>query len=121
MTDRNADLEAQSAMDFMRHKAALSVEVRFLRRMSLALTGSVYDRNGRYTDYPIAGNSQVKALRDFEPYMLLDGRLSWEKGICRLYVDAANLTDTRYCDMGGIPLPGTWITGGMTLTIGGQR
>ncbi len=121
MTDRNADLEAQSAMDFMRHKAALSVEVRFLRRMSLALTGSVYDRNGRYTDYPIAGNSQVKALRDFEPYMLLDGRLSWEKGICRLYVDAANLTDTRYCDMGGIPLPGTWITGGMTLIIGGQR
>lgn len=120
-TDRNTDVEAQSAMDFMRHKAALSVEVRFLRRISFALTGSVYDRNGSYTDYPIAGNSQVKTLRDFKPYFLLDGRLSWAKGICRLYVDATNLTDTRYCDMGGIPLPGTWITGGMTLTIGMRR
>ncbi len=120
-TDRNTDVEAKSAMDFMRHKAVLSVEVRFLRRISLALTGSVYDRNGSYTDYPIAGDSQVKALRDFKPYFLLDGRLSWGKGICRLYVDATNLTDTRYCDMGGIPLPGTWITGGMTLTIGRHR
>lgn len=117
-TDRNSDIEARSAMDFMRHKAALSVELRFLRRVSFALTGSVYDRNGSYTDYPVAGDSQTSVVRDFKPYFLLDGRLSWEKGICRLYVDATNMTDTRYCDMGGIPLPGTWITGGMTLTIG---
>lgn len=117
-TDRNRDIEAQSAMDFMRHKAALSVEVHFLRRMHFVLTGSVYDRNGSYTEYPVAGDSQTRRLRDFEPYFLLDGRLSWEKGICRLYVDATNLTDTRYCDLGGIPLPGIWVTGGMTLTIG---
>lgn len=117
-TDRNSDIEARSAMDFMRHKAALSVELRFLRRVSLVLTGSVYDRNGSYTDYPVAGDSQTSVVRDFKPYFLLDGRLSWEKGICRLYVDATNMTDTRYCDMGGIPLPGAWITGGMTLTIG---
>lgn len=120
-TDRNTDVEAQSAMDFMRHKAVLSVEMHLLRRLSLVLTGSFYDRNGSYTDYPVVGNSQIKELRDFKPYFLLDGRLSWEKGICRLYVDATNLTDTRYCDMGGIPLPGTWITGGMTLTIGKSR
>ncbi len=54
-TDRNADVIAKSAMDFMRHKAALAVEVHFLRRMSLALTASVYDRNGSYTHYPVAG------------------------------------------------------------------
>ena len=29
-----------------------------------------------------------------------------------------NVTDTRYCDMGGIPLPGAWVTGGVVLTIG---
>ena len=117
-TDRNKDIEAQSAIDFMRHKASLAVEVHFLRRMTLALTGSYYHRNGSYTAYPIPGDSQTTEQRDFDPYFLLDGRLSWEKGICRLYVDAANLTDTRYCDMGGIPLPGIWLTGGMTLTIG---
>ena len=31
-TDRNTEVVARSAMDFMKHKAALAVEVRFLRR-----------------------------------------------------------------------------------------
>ena len=95
-TDRNADVIAKSAMDFMRHKAALAVEVRFLRRMSLALTGSVYDRNGSYTHYPEPGNASLTEERGYKPYFLLDGRLQWEKGLCRLYVDATNITDTRY-------------------------
>lgn len=117
-TDRSADIIAKSAMDFLRHKAALAVEVHFLRRVSLALTGSLCDRNGSYTDYPVAGDSSVTEIRDYDPFFLLDGRISWEKGICRLYVDATNITDTRYCDLGGIRLPGAWITGGLVLTIG---
>lgn len=116
--DRNADIIAKSAMDFLRHKATLSVGVHFLRRMSLTLTGSVYDRNGSYTAYPVAGNSSISEIRDYEPYFLLDGRLTWEKGWCRLYVDATNLTDTRYCDIGGLRLPGLWCTGGVVLTFG---
>lgn len=117
-TDRNSDLIAKSAMDFMRHKAVLGVETRFLRRVSLTLTGSLYDRNGSYTYYPVVNDSSVSEVRDFEPYFLLDGRLQWEKGWCRIYVDATNITDTRYCDMGGIPLPGFWCTAGIVLTFG---
>jgi len=117
-TDRNSDIIAKGAMDYMRHKAALAVEVHFLRRMSLALTASVYDRNGSYTHYPVPGDPSLSEVRDYEPYFLLDGRLQWEKGICRLYVDATNITDSRYCDLGGIPLPGAWVTAGVVLTIG---
>ena len=117
-TDRNSDIIAKGAMDYMRHKAALAVEVHFLRRMSLALTASVYDRNGSYTHYPVPGDPALSEVRDYEPYFLLDGRLQWEKGICRLYVDATNITDSRYCDLGGIPLPGAWVTAGVALTIG---
>ncbi len=117
-TDRNAGIIAKSAMDYLRHKAALSVEMHLLRRVSLTLTGSVADRNGSYTHYPHSGDSSVTETRDYKPFFLLDGRLQWEKGICRLYVDATNITDTRYCDLGGIRLPGAWVTGGITLTIG---
>ena len=117
-TDRNSDIIAKGAMDYMRHKASLSAGVHFLRRMSLVLTASVYDRNGSYTHYPVAGDASVSEVRDYEPYFLLDGRLQWEKGVCRLYVDATNITDSRYCDLGGIRLPGAWVTGGVVLTIG---
>ncbi len=117
-TDRRSDLVAKSAMDFLRHKAALTVEVRFLRRMTLCVTASAADRNGSYTHYPAAGDPSVSEIRDYKPYFLLDARLSWEKGICRLYAEGSNLTDTRYCDLGGIRLPGVWASGGMVLTIG---
>lgn len=118
ITDRTSQAEAKSSLDFLRHKAALGVEVRFLRRMSLAMTGSVYDRNGSYTAYPVSGNSSRTEIRDYTPYFLLDARLSWQKGICRLYLDATNITDTRYYDFGGIRTPGAWVMGGITLTIG---
>jgi len=54
---------------------------------------------------------------DFSPYFLLDGHLRWEKGIVALHVDLANITDTDYCDFGGLRRPNFWITGGITLTI----
>lgn len=99
------------ALDYMRHKATVSAEARFLRRFSLVLTGSLYDRAGNYTD-------REGTLRQYRPYFLLDGRLSWEKGCCRLYVDATNLTDTAWFDFGGLPMPGIWLSGGVVLTLG---
>ncbi|MCM1151861.1 MAG: TonB-dependent receptor [Alistipes sp.] len=118
--DRREEIIARSAMDFLRHKVSATVEMHFLRRLSLALVASVADRNGSYTDYPVPGDASVSEVRDFEPYFLLDARLAWEKSFCRLYVDATNVTDTRYCDMGGIPLPGAWVTAGVVLTFGGR-
>ncbi len=116
--DRRSDVIARSAMDFLRHKAAAAVEVRFLRRMSLALTATFADRNGSYTHYPVAGDPSVTETRDFEPFFLLDARLAWEKGFFRLYLDGTNLTDTYYCDLGGIPLPRAWVTAGAVFTLG---
>lgn len=117
-SDRNADVIAKSSMDYMKHKASLAFEVRFLRRMTLAVSGTVYDRNGSYTAYPEVGNSSLTEVREYKPYFLLDARLSWEKSWCRLYVDATNITDTAYSDLGGIPLPGAWVMGGVVLTFG---
>lgn len=117
-TDRGSGMVARSALDFLRHKAVAALTVSPLRRTTLALTGSLCKRNGSYTDYPVAGDASVTEIREFKPYFLLDARLAWEKGICRIHVDASNLTGTHYCDMGGIPLPTTWVTAGVTLTVG---
>lgn len=115
-----------SIFDYMQHKASISAGVRFLRRFSLCVTGSVFDRYGSYNEYlrnddgsirKDEAGKMVTRLRPFDPYFLLDGRLSWQKGIVELHCDATNLTDTDYCDFGGIRLPGCWISAGLTLTI----
>lgn len=126
-TIRRGDVITSSAMDYMKHKSAVTVEVCFLRRFTLSLTGALYDRNGAYTAYlrnpdgslqTDPDGTMMTEMRDFKPYFLLDGRLSWEKGCCRLYIDAVNLTDADYFDFGGLALPGRWLTGGAVITLG---
>ena len=126
-TGKRGGVITSSVLDYMKHKASAAVEVRFLRNFTLALTGTVYDRYGAYTHYlrdadgtllRDENGSMLTAQRDFEPYFLLDGRLSWEKGVVRLYVDATNLTGADYFDFGGLRLPGRWFTAGAVFTIG---
>ena len=98
------------ALDYMRHKVAALVTVKVLRHVTVSLTGSLYDRVGNYVDRD--GKTYA-----YKPYFLLDGRVMWEKGGVRLYVDVTNLTNSRYFDFGGLRMPGTWATGGVALTI----
>ncbi len=97
------------ALDYMHHKVAAVVGVG-AGDFTLALTGSYYDRVGSY----IAADGEQKG---YEPYFLLDGRLAWERREVQVYVDATNLLGTRYYDFGGLPMPGTWVSAGIVLTI----
>ncbi len=117
-TSQRADVVTKNAMDFMRHKAAASIELQPVKGVSIALTGSVYDRSGDYTVYPVVGSSAGGYSQSYDPYFLLDGRISWTRGVLRIYVDAANLTDTAYCDIGGLPMPGRWFGAGVVVTVG---
>ena len=116
-TGKRGGVITSSVLDYMKHKASAAVEVRFLRNFTLRSPGTVYDRYGAYTHYlrdadgtllRDENGSMLTEQRDFEPYFLLDGRLSWEKGVVRLYVDATNLTGADYFDFGGLRLPGRW-------------
>jgi iron complex outermembrane receptor protein len=111
-TDKNvaSGYISKYALDYLRHKASAVVGVGFLRRFTLTLTGSFYDRVGNY----VAHSGFIEGYR---PYFLLDGRLSWERRRVQLYLDVTNITDTRYFDFGGLPMPGPWASGGIVITL----
>ncbi len=105
------------ALDYMHHKVSAVVGVEFGAGFGLTLTGSFYDRVGSY----IAADG---VQQGYKPYFLLDGRLSWRQRPQRLmlremqfYIDIANLTDTNYFDFGGLPMPGRWLSAGVTVMI----
>lgn len=125
-TSRRNDIRTSSVLDYMRHKLSLAVELRFLRRLTWSMTGTLYDRYGFYNRYlrdasgalltDDAGRMVTEEV-EFKPYFLLDGRLGWQKGVLALHVDLSNMTDTNYCDFGGLRRPGFWITAGATFTL----
>ncbi len=106
----SGDMISLYAQNYMHNKAALSVTLNPIRNISLVITGSIYDRMGNYTD---ASGDTVA----YEPYFLLDSRLTWEKGNIRLYVDATNITSTEYFDYGGLVMPPAWVSAGASFTI----
>ncbi len=106
------DYISKYALDYMRHKLAAVVGVAFLRDFTLTLTGSFYDRVGSWI-----GADDLR--HGYRPYFLLDGRLSWESAArtLQIYLDGTNLLGTDYFDFGGLPMPGTWLSAGIVLTI----
>ncbi|MFR9652920.1 MAG: TonB-dependent receptor [Rikenellaceae bacterium] len=106
----SGDMISLYAMNYMRNKAALTLDMRFLKSFSLVVTGSVYDRYGNYSD---ASGESCK----YEPYALLDARLAWSCSKWMVYLDATNITSTEYFDYGGLTMPGAWITAGVSFTL----
>ncbi|MFI3289627.1 MAG: TonB-dependent receptor [Rikenellaceae bacterium] len=106
----SGDMISLYAQNYMHNKAALSVTLKPIRNVSLVITGSLFDRMGNYND----ASGEVVA---YEPYFLLDSRLTWERGNIRIYIDATNITSTEYFDYGGLVMPPIWASGGISFTI----
>ena len=50
-----------------------------------------------------------------DSYTVTDTRLTWSISDYRLFVEAANLFDTHYVESGFAPMPGRWITAGVSF------
>lgn len=99
-----SDRVTRYALDYMRHKAAVQCGIDIWRGFVLDITASWYDRN----DTPEAA---------YAPYWLLDARLSWNKRMLTIYIEATNLLNTEYYDFVGLRQAPRWLTAGVAMTI----
>ena len=77
-------------------------------------------------------------LIPYHPYALLDAKLQWSMPeasgsksqlstlnfqLSELYVQASNLTNHRYRDLGSVPQPGLWVMAGakVKMEIGNRK
>ncbi len=50
-------------------------------------------------------------------YHLLDARIEYKLGKNSVFVDVNNLTNTKYVEAGFVPMPGTWVWGGVKINL----
>ena len=98
------DVQSRYALEYLRHKAVAQANLRVWRNLNLNVSYRWQDRMGNYEQ-----NGEMVA---YEPYSLLDARLSWDTSSYRVYAEANNLLNRTYYDYGNIPQPGIWVRAG---------
>lgn len=98
------------AFDHMRNKLSTMIDIRPIQKLTLSLTGTLFDRIGNYAD-------KSGTIRPYNPFFLLDARITYQHYWWQIYADGTNITNTHYFDYGGLEMPGSWISGGIIITI----
>lgn len=106
--DLEPDLQSLYALEYLKHKVVAGIALQPLRSLNLNIDYRFQERMGSYTD----ANS-VK--HKYSPYSLFDARLSWDKPVYSIYVEANNLFDKAYVDYGNVKQPGFWFIAGCKL------
>ena len=107
---QEANLVSQYALEYLRHKLVAKAQVQMTKRLSLGVNLRWQDRVGSYTDFD--GMSH-----DYEPYALIDTRLSWTQTKWKAFLEANNLFDTSYRDYGLVEQPGRWLIAGFNISL----
>lgn len=98
------------ALDYLRHKFTVAIEHGIWRGFGASWQFSLQQRNGQYT--AVDGS-----VTEYKTVPLLDGKIFWQGKKVRLFVEASNITNTRYYDYGGILQPGIWAKGGIVVNV----
>ena len=107
-------LQSAYALEYLRNKLVLQADFQLCEPLSLNLAYSWMDREGSYEAFE-AGES--RGQRSYEPYSLLDARLTWETARWRLFLEGSNLLNINYYDHGNIPQPGIRLQAGILFRI----
>ncbi|MCQ2188510.1 MAG: TonB-dependent receptor [Paludibacteraceae bacterium] len=105
------------ALEYLRHKLSASLETRVVKNLNATLSLRYQNRNGSYIKYD-ENHKSTGELVDYDPYTLVDLKLSWDAANWSVYAIANNLFNVSYYDLGNIPQPGVWLKAGAKFKIG---
>ena len=56
--------------------------------------------------------------QDYKPFFLVNARLFWTSGMLDFFLEASNLFDVKYRDLGSVIQPGFWLFAGLNASLG---
>ena len=107
--DAEGVVKSNVAMEYLRHKFVASLSHRIYNRLSMSWDFRWQERVGSYV-------SSGK-LVGYHPYAMLDAKMQWDAPRYQLFVQATNITNHRYYDLGSVPQPGIWVMAGARFRL----
>jgi iron complex outermembrane receptor protein len=107
--------QSRYVLDHLAHKLALRLNHRIYKGLAMDWVFSINRRQGEYTSYK---TDAAGKLTPYPVYYLLDVRLSYTYKMLNFYIEAANVLNQRYFDLGDLEQPGVWLRGGIKCKVG---
>ena len=98
-------------LDYLKHKLNIEIEHSFHKDLRASWKITFQDRAGTYTDF----TTEKEKL--YEAFLLINSRVFWNKETFTIFVEASNLLNTQYFDLGNIRMPDRWILFGGTVNL----
>ena len=108
--EQEAGIVSQYALEYLRHKLVAYALFPLWKQLTLGVNFRWQDRVGQYTDFD-------GVVHDYQPYALVDTRLTWAEPKWKVYVEANNLFDKDYVDFGHVEEPGRWLIAGFAFSL----
>lgn len=101
------NIQSRYALEYLRNKLVAQANLHLYSKLNMNISYRWQDRVGNY--------QKGDELVSYEPYSLLDARLSWDASRYALYCEANNILNKTYYDHGNIPQPGIWVRAGASF------
>jgi vitamin B12 transporter len=117
LNKKETDLISYYVLDNLRHKLTASINRTFAKTFSAGVVIIYQDRNGSYTSFK---NGASQGEVPYDPFWLLDAKVSYRYRNMQFFISAKNLWNQEYMDLGNVSQPGRWIKAGASVTIPGK-
>ncbi|MBP5393948.1 MAG: TonB-dependent receptor [Bacteroidaceae bacterium] len=107
--DAEGVVKSNMAMEYLRHKVVASLSHHIYSHLSIRWDFRWQERVGSY----VSGGKLV----GYHPYFMLDAKMQWDAPRYQLFVQATNLTNHHYYDLGSVPQPGIWVMAGARFRL----
>ena len=115
---KNDDFLSRYVLDHLTHKITFTFSHSIYKTWGMQYIVSYNLRKGEYMCYT---NSIKGELTPYPPYTLLDLRMYYSMKNIYLYIEATNVLNVTYYDIGGLDQAGIWFKGGIKYKINLQR
>ncbi len=133
--EEEAAVQSYYSLEYLRNKWVVQADAALAPGLTLTAIWRLHDRVGTYQPFfRVDGVMTAGDPVDYEPYSLVDAKLSWDivpaRGAgrtvaprlhrcppLRVFLSAENLLDREWVDHGNVPQPGRWIKAGLQLDI----
>ncbi|MCI1247038.1 MAG: TonB-dependent receptor [Prevotella sp.] len=105
-----SNIQSLTALEYLKNKVVTHLGLNLWRQLDLDLQYRFQHRIGTYVD---ANGS----THPYSSYGILDGKLSWDNTNWKAYIEANNILDKDYVEVGNVPQPGFWLIAGFSIHL----